>query len=202
MNAEQAISELTARLDAAERRLARLDAKEAVIRTLNNYLYCLDVGYPDELVRLVFTTDAVLEVLNFPPGTMQDHMLTGPAEILPLYADHTRAAPAIQGGHHASNVAVDVAPDVSRAQLSAYFMTSGGTAGSLQGGQYQGEAVPDGDGWRFRRFRILSGWGWRVPRDSVRAITESLPAERAWGGARPAGTDVSPPPSAADAAPA
>jgi SnoaL-like domain len=202
VNAEQAINELTARLAVAERRLARLDAKEAVLRTLNHYLYCLDVGYPDELVRRVFTTDAVLEVVNFPPGTMQDHVLTGHAEILPLYADHTRTAPAIQGGHHTSNVAVDVAADASSAELSAYFMTSGGTAGSLQGGQYQGEAVPDGDGWRFRRFRILSGWGWRVPRDSVRPITDSLPAERAWGGARPAGTDISPPATAADAAPA
>ena len=71
MNAELAIGELTTRLAAAERRLARLDAKESV--------------------------------------------------------------------------------------LSAYFMTSGAAAGSLQGGQYQGEAVPDGDGWRFRRFRILTG---------------------------------------------
>ena len=91
MNAEQAISELTARLAAAERRLARLDAKGSVLRTLDQYLYCLDVGYPDEQVRLVFTTDAVLEVVNFPPpGAIQDHVLTGHAEILPLYA----AAPA------------------------------------------------------------------------------------------------------------
>ena len=202
MNADQAITELTAQLDAAERRLARLDAKEDVLRTFHQYLYCLDVGYPEELVRLVFTTDAVLEVVNFPPGTMQDHVLTGHAGILPLYVDHTRTAPAIQGGHHASNIAVDVAADASSAQLSAYFMTSGGAAGSLQGGQYQGEAVPDGDAWRFRRFRILSGWGWRVPRDAVRAITDALPAERAWRGARPAGADVTRPSSDADAAPA
>ena len=43
------------------------------------------------------------------------------AAIKPLYDDHTRAAPAMQGGHHASNIAVNVAPDRSSAQLSAYF---------------------------------------------------------------------------------
>jgi hypothetical protein len=184
---DQRIDELAARLAAAEQRLARLEAKDAVVATFNHYLYCLDVGYPDELVPGVFTTDAVLEVLNFPPGTMQDLVLTGHGEILPLYTDHTRTAPAIQGGHHASNIAVDVAPDASSAQLSAYFMTSVGTYASLQGGQYQGEAVPDGDRWRFRRFRIISGWGWRVGRDGVRPITETVAAERAWRGARPAG---------------
>lgn len=180
-------ADLTARLAAAESRLARLEARDAVLAAFNRYLYHLDVGYPDELVPAVFTTDAVLEVVNFPPGTMDDHVLTGHTEILPLYADHTTTAPAIQGGHHASNIAVAVADDLTSAELSAYFMTSGGASGSVQGGQYQGEAVPEGDAWRFRRFRILSGWGWRVARDSVRPITDSLPATRAWRGARPAG---------------
>lgn len=186
MTDEASIGDLAARLVDAERRLARLEARDAVLATFHRYLYHLDVGYPDELVAAVFTTDAVLEVVNFPPGTMDVHVLTGHAEILPLYTDHTRTAPAIQGGHHASNVAVSVADDVQSAQLSAYFMTSGGSSGSVQGGQYQGEAVRGGDGWRFRRFRILSGWGWRVARDAVRPITDPLPAERAWRGARPA----------------
>jgi hypothetical protein len=187
---EQQLSALAARLEAAEQRLARLDAKEAVLATFHQYLYCLDVGYPDELVSGVFTSDAVLEVINFPPGSRQDLVLTGHDEILPLYTEHTRTAPAIQGGHHASNIAVDVAADASVAHLSAYFMTSVGTSASLQGGQYQGEAVADDDRWRFRRFRILSGWGWRVGRDAVRAITEPISADRAWRGARPAGTVV------------
>jgi hypothetical protein len=169
-----------------ETRLARLEAKEAVLAAFNRYLYSLDVGYPAELVRDVFTSDAVLEVINFPPGTMEDRTMRGHAEIQPLYDDHTREAPSIQGGHHATNIAVDVAPDASSAQLSAYFLTSTGTAGYVQGGQYQGEAVPDGDRWRFRRFRILSGWGWRVAPDVVRPVTAPLPAERAWRGGRPA----------------
>ncbi len=68
----------------------------------------------------------------------------------------------MQGGHHASNIAVERRSRLASAQLSAYFMTSVNDAGWLQGGQYQGEAVPDGDKWRFRHYRIISGWGWRV----------------------------------------
>jgi hypothetical protein len=80
-----------------------------------------------------------------------------------------------------------VADDAQSARLSAYFMTSTDAGGTLQGGQYQGEAVPQADGvWRFRRYRILSGWGWRVDREAISRITETLPAERAWQGARPA----------------
>jgi hypothetical protein len=180
------VTQLAARLAAAEARLARLEAKEAVLSTFNEYLYSLDVGYPAELVNEVFTADAVLEVINFPPGSMKDLRFTGRAEIKPLYDDHTRAAPAVQGGHHASNIAVNVAPDLSSAQLSAYFMTSVNDAGWLQGGQYQGEAVPDGDKWRFRHYRIISGWGWRVDRDAITAVTAPVPAEQAWRGARPA----------------
>ena len=173
-------------IEALEARLARLEAKEAVMAAFNRYLYHLDVGYPAELVAEVFTADAVLEVINFPPGTMNDLLFTGRAEIQPLYDDHTRDAPAIQGGHHATNIAINVAPDCSSAELSAYFLTSTGSHGYVQGGQYQGEAVPDGDYWRFRRFRILSGWGWRVAKDALRPVTETLPADRAWRAGRPA----------------
>lgn len=179
------LEELTARLAATEARLARLEAKEAVLSTFNEYLYHLDIGYPDELVPAVFTADAVLEVINFPPGTMDDLEMTGHAEILPLYADHTVTAPAIQGGHHATNIAVDVALDAQSAELSAYFLTAVGGFGFIQGGLYQGTAVPDGDRWRFARFRIISGWGWRVTRDAVRQTTDTVPAERAHRGGRP-----------------
>jgi hypothetical protein len=176
---------LEARLAATEARLARLEAKEAVLSTFNQYLYLLDVGYPQELVDEVFTADAVLEVLNFPPGTMQDLHMVGRAEILPLYDRHTQAAPAVQGGHHASNIGIDVSADASSAVLSAYFMTSTGATGALGGGQYQGEAVPDGDKWRFRSLRIVSGWGWRVSKDEINPVTTSIPAERTARGARP-----------------
>ncbi len=181
------LSALRAEVDELRRRIARFEAKEACLSTFNNYLYLMDVGYPDELVRRVFTPDAVLEVVNFPPGTMQDLHLTGYDEISPLYTDHTQWAPAIQGGHHSSNLAVDVSHDLRTAHLSAYFMTSSSGA-SLQGGMYQGELVPSGEPgqWRFRRYRILSGWGWRVPKDDRTVITGSVSADRAWRGARPA----------------
>ena len=69
---------LAARLATVEARLARLEAKEAVLSTFNEYLYYLYVGYPAELVAEVFTADATLEVINFPPGSMQDLTFNGP----------------------------------------------------------------------------------------------------------------------------
>ena len=50
-----------------------------MLSTFNEYLYSLDVGYPAELVNEVFTADAVLEVINFPPGSMKDLRFNGRA---------------------------------------------------------------------------------------------------------------------------
>ena len=83
-------SALRVELDELRVRLARVEAKEACLSTFNKYLYLMDIGYPDELVHQVFTPDAVLEVVNFPPGTMQDLHMTGYDEISPLYTDHTQ----------------------------------------------------------------------------------------------------------------
>ena len=52
-------------------RVARLEAERAAISTFNEYLYNMDIGYTDAILD-VFTEDALLEVINFPPGTMQD----------------------------------------------------------------------------------------------------------------------------------
>ena len=182
------LEDLATRLAAAEARLARLEAKEATLAAFNNYLYLMDVGYIGELVHRVFTADCVLEVVNFPPGTMKDLIFHGHAELEPFYAaqEGKGPGPRIRGGHHTSNVSVAVADDASSAELSAYFMTSSEAGGYVQGGQYQGEAVPDGEVWRFRRYKILSGWGWGVDRSMVTSRTDVLTAEKAWRGGRPA----------------
>ena len=80
------MEQVTARLAAAEARLAKLEAKEATLAAFNNYLYLMDVGYIGELVDRVFTADCVLEVVNFPPGTMKDLVFHGHAELEPFYA--------------------------------------------------------------------------------------------------------------------
>jgi len=184
LNLEQRIIDL-------ESRIRVLEAENAVRNLLFEYLYYMDVGYADELLTQVFTADAVLDVINFPPGTMQDLHFDGRDQIAPLYVDHTRWEPSIRGGHHAANVSVSVAPDCSVAHVSACFMTSGAGRASLQGGMYQGEAVFDTASagrakWRFRKFQILSGWGWMPDKDTSTKITDPVPAERAWWGARPA----------------
>jgi len=170
--------------DDLERRLARLEAREAVLATFNSYLYFLDIGYPDELVQL-FEPDAVLHLVNFPPGTMRDRDLHGHDEIARLYVDHTTHEPRIHGGHHSANVAVHVAPDGSSAELSAYFLTTGPGVAGAQGGQYQLRLRPDGARWRIREMNIISGWGWRPSAEASTRTTEPVPATTAWREGRP-----------------
>ena len=46
-------------------RVARLEAKEAVLSALNRYLYSLDTGFGDDIIDC-YTEDSVLDVPNFP----------------------------------------------------------------------------------------------------------------------------------------
>jgi len=180
------LDELRSLVADLQRRLAVLEIREACQSTFHQYLYLMDVGYADELVREVFTTDAVLDVVNFPPGSGEDLHLVGHEGISPLYVDHTRWEPSVRGGHHTSNVSISVDDDLAHAELSAYMMTSGAGRASLQGGQYQGRFRRDGDGkWRLERFRIISGWGWTVASESSGRITEPVDATKAERGARP-----------------
>ena len=163
-------------------RIARLESERAAISTFNEYLYNMDVGYTDAILD-VFTEDALLEVINFPPGSMNDLQFHGREEMRELYGPHSSAEPTLKGGHHSANIAVNVAEDCSKADLTAYFMTSGGSAG-LGGGMYQGTLIPDGDKWRFSHYRIISNWGWS-PKEADKR-TESLPASKALRGGKPA----------------
>ena len=162
-------------------RVARLEAERAVISTFNEYFYNMDIGYTDGILD-VFHQDALLEVINFPPGTMEDLRFEGREAMRELYGPHSSAEPTLSGGHHSANVQVNVAEDCSSAELSAYFMTSGGHGG-LGGGMYQGTFVPDGDKWRISHYRIISNWGWSPDQWTKR--TESLPAEKAKRGGKP-----------------
>jgi ketosteroid isomerase-like protein len=141
-------------------RLARLEAKEAVQSAFNRYLYSLDTGFGDDVIDC-YTDDAVLDVPNFPDAGGKDLHFKGRAEIAPLYAPYAQRGVRIGGGHHAANIAVNVAYDLQRAEVSSYFMT--GTANGVQGGRYEGVMRNEPDGrWRWESLSITSSWGWRV----------------------------------------
>ena len=143
-----------------EQRVARLEAKEAVLSAFNRYLYCLDTGFGDDIVDC-YTDDAVLDVPNFPDAGGKDLHFEGRAEIAPLYAPYGERPKGIRGGHHSANIAIDVAPDLSRADVTAYFMT--GTANGVQGGRYEGVMRQENDGvWRWQTLSITSAWGWKA----------------------------------------
>ncbi len=178
-----------AELTELKTRVKRLEAERAVQCTFMEYLYHMDVGYNDGILD-IFTDDAHLEVINFPPGTMENLNFKGREQIAPLYTSHSSSTPTLSGGHHACNIAINVAPDCSSADLSAYFMTSGGQA-ALQGGMYQGTLVPDGNKWRFKHYRIVSNWGWR-PGGEAEKITDSLPATAAVRGGKPPVYEIQP----------
>ncbi|MGI9328798.1 MAG: nuclear transport factor 2 family protein [Pseudomonadales bacterium] len=145
-------------LAAIKHRLARLEAKEAILSAFNRYLYSLDTGFGDDILDC-YTEDAVLEVPNFPGAAGQDLHFEGRSEIAPLYAPYAERESQIGGGHHSANVAINVANNLKTAQVSAYFMTS--TANGVQGGRYEGVMCVGADTvWRWHTLSIISAWGW------------------------------------------
>ncbi len=157
-------------LEALRARVARLEAKEAVISTFNRYLYSLDTGFGDEILDC-YTEDAVLDVPNFPGAGGNDLHFEGRAEIAPLYAPYGDREPGIGGGHHSANLAINVDFECKKAEVSAYFMTSG--ANGVQGGRYEGVMRHEPDGqWRWETLSITSAWGWRAT--EFETITEPV----------------------------
>ncbi len=183
-NETEELRALRTEVDALRASVARFEAKDAVQALFHRYLYALDLDRADEVLAC-FAPDAMLNVLNFPPGSGKDLHLHGPEQIRPLYSRNAGAEePSIKGGHHSANVSVGVSDDASSGELSAYFMTSVGTLGWIQGGMYQLRAhIIDGR-WLVTEMNIISGWGWATA--DPRAITEPVAASRAWREGRPA----------------
>jgi len=166
------IEELTARI-------ARLEAKEEVMSAFNRYLYGLDTGFGEDIVDS-FCEDAVLDVPNFPGAGGDDLHFEGRAALAELYEPYGSRGLRVSGGHHSSNIAVNVHADLSRADLSSYFMTS--TATGVQGGRYEGVMRREPDGkWRWETLSITSAWGWQVA--EVTTVSEPVSVDYSpWGG--------------------
>jgi hypothetical protein len=139
-------------------RLARLEAKEACMSRFNEYLYSMDRERPEDVIN-VFTPDAELDVINFPPGSGQNLKFRGRAEIEPLYSSMT----GIPHRHHTANVSVNVTKDGNTAELSAYLFTV--LKYILTGGMYEAKFKLAEGGWYISYMRITSTWGWTVPGD-------------------------------------
>ena len=98
-------------------RVARLEAKEMVLSTFNQYLYGLDTGFGEDILD-VYTEDAILDVPNFGG---EDLHFEGRDAIAPLYASYGEGEPRVGGGHHTANIAVNaprVMPCAERRPLS------------------------------------------------------------------------------------
>jgi hypothetical protein len=140
-----------------ERRIARLEAIEAVRYAFHRYLHSIDNNRIDQLLAEVFTADAKLEIANYPPGSGQNLVLDSEDKIRAIYgpikADGHR--------HNAANTSIVVNDDCTEAQLTSYFVTT--IAWGNQGGIYEGTFVPAGDGtWKAKVWRVSSQWGWRL----------------------------------------
>jgi hypothetical protein len=148
-------------------RVARLEAKEMVLSTFNQYLYGLDTGFGEDILDS-YTEDAILDVPNFGG---EDLHFEGRDAIAPLYASYGEGEPRVGGGHHTANIAVNVHLDLTRADVSSYFMTPGGSG--VGGGRYEGVMRLDADGkWRWETLTITSSFGFRA--EHAERTTESV----------------------------
>lgn len=140
-----------------ERRIARLEATEAVRHTFHRYLHAIDNNRIDVLIDEVFTPDVVVEVANFPPGTGRNLLLDDEAAIRRLY----EPIPADGHRHNAANTSIVVDDELATAHLTSYFVTT--IAWGNQGGMYEATFVPTAGGtWSARRWLVSSQWGWRL----------------------------------------
>jgi hypothetical protein len=134
----------------------RLEAIEACRSRFNEYLYYLDGGHLEDLMAL-FADDALLELMNFPPGTGNDLDYTGHAEIRRLYSAFVGEG----ARHHSANVSVVPSETRDRVDLIAYFHTA--VEYGLTGGIYELQLERRSATWQIARMRISSTWGWAIP---------------------------------------
>ena len=160
---------------AVRERVRLLEAREACVSTLNEYLHYLDGEFTDDLLAL-FMPDAQLEVMNYPPGSGINLDLRGHEQIRPLYQEHR----GIMSRHHAANVAVNVSRDARSAELSAYFLTA--LTYGLTGGIYEARFEARDGSWLITRLRISSTWGWVLPQEAPPFLSEHLGAGTLRGG--------------------
>lgn len=142
-----------------EARIARLEAAEAVRRTFNRYLWFLDGGKIDDLLA-VFAEDAVMEAMNYPPGSGNDLRFETRAKIAEIYRPLKPGA----FRHNSTNISIAVADDARSASITAYFLTA--KPDGIQGGVYEGTmraCTDDPAGvWEIVTWRVASQWGWDV----------------------------------------
>jgi hypothetical protein len=159
-------------------RIERLEAREACQTTFNEYLHYVDGGFTEDLLD-VFSQDAHLEVVNFPPGSGNDIEFRGREEIRPLYAAYAGSP----SRHHLANVTISVHESRKQADLSAYFLTT--VPYGITGGIYEAAIEDQDDRWRIAWLRISSTHGWALTPDEPPYLSEALGAGTLRGG-RPA----------------
>jgi hypothetical protein len=148
--------EVLKELGALRAQVRRLEAIEACRGRFNEYLYYLDGGHLEDLMAL-FADDALLELMNFPPGTGNDLHYTGHAEIRTLYSAFVGEG----ARHHSANVSIVPNEAQDRADLIAYFHTT--VEYGLTGGIYELQLERSSATWQIARMRISSTWGWAIP---------------------------------------
>lgn len=142
-------------LDDLVRRIARLEAESGVRRTFHKYLHGVDMGSADAVMSL-FTPDAIVDAMNYPPGSGDDRHLVGHEAIRTLYEPVRAKA----SRHHAANISIAVSDDAQTADVSSYFLTA--VEWGMKGGLYEGTMVLDAGEWWITYWRISSQWEWRL----------------------------------------
>jgi len=169
MDLSQEFKKMSDELQELRTRVGRLEAKEACLSILNEYLHYLDGGFTEELLEL-FTPEARVEVMNYPPGSGVNLDYRGRDEIRPVFETHY----GIMSRHHAANITLDVKPDGKTADMSCYFMT--GINFGIAGGLYEATLELFEGKWLFSYLRIASNWAWLIPQEYPPILSDSLGA--------------------------